>query len=222
VNLAARRFVCEIDGTSTSGEAMRRELLIVLAVSISLLASAPRAVEPAGDRLERALAAGGQITMDLSAGKYVITGTPKPQLLVRWSTRKPSERESVSVRADVSGTTAQLVTNGPSDGFHVEIDVPARTDLVISLSAGDFTLTGVEGNKDISVWAGDVKIDVGNPADYKSVYASVTAGEVEADAFDRSTHGLFRSLEHTGSGKYKLRVRLTAGHIALRSERASR
>jgi hypothetical protein len=126
------------------------------------------------------------------------------------------------VKADVTGTTARLVTSGPSDGFHVEIDLPARTDLVIGLSAGDFTLSGVEGSKDISVWAGDLKIDVGDPAGYKSVYASVTAGELEADAFGGSRHGLFRSFEHTGPGKYNLRVRLTAGHITLRSERASR
>jgi hypothetical protein len=202
---------------------MRRHLLIVLAVGIGLLASvSPRAAEAPRDQLERALAAGGQITMDLSAGRYVVTGTPEPHLLVRWSTKKQAEREAVSVRADVSGRTAQLVVNGPSDGFHVDIDVPVRTDLVISLSAGDFTLSGVEGSKDISVWAGDLKIDVGNPADYKSVYASVTAGDLEADAFGRSTHGLFRSFEHTGSGKYNLRVRLTAGHITLRSERPLR
>ncbi len=202
---------------------MRRDLLIVLAVSTGLLAGAsPRADEPPRDQLERAFAAGGQITMDLSAGRYVIAGKPDPRLLVRWSTRKPSERDAVSVKAEVSGRTAQLVTNGPSDGFHVDIDVPARTDLVISLSAGDFSLSGVEGSKDISVWAGDLKIDVGNPADYKSVYASVTAGELEADAFGRSTHGLFRSFDHTGSGKYNLRVRLTAGHISLRSERPLR
>jgi hypothetical protein len=202
---------------------MRRQPLIVLAVSIGLLASAsPGATGPDGDRLERPFAAGGQITMDLSAGRYVIAGKSDPRLLVRWSTKKPSDREGVSVRADVSGRSAQLVTNSSSDGLRVDIDVPARTDLVISLSAGDFTLSGVEGSKDISVWAGDLKIDVANPADYKSVYASVTAGEIEAEAFDRSTHGLFRSFEHTGSGKYNLRVRLTAGHITLRSERASR
>jgi hypothetical protein len=223
MNLGRWAFVCEIDGVGPSRETrVRRQLSIALAASIGLLAGAlPRAAGPAGDSLERPFAAGGAITMDLSAGKYVITGTPDPHMRVRWSTKKASDAKGVSVKVDVSGRSAQLVTNSSSDGLRVEIELPSHTDLVISLSAGDFTLSGVEGSKDISAWAGDLKIDVGDPDDYKTVYASVTAGDLDADAFDRTTHGLFRSFEHTGSGKYALRVRLTAGHIILRSERGS-
>ena len=38
--------------------------------------------------------------------------------------------------------------------------MPARSDIEIDLSAGDLDLRGIEGNKRVDTWAGDVTIDV--------------------------------------------------------------
>jgi hypothetical protein len=95
------------------------------------------------------------------------------------------------------------------------VEVPARTDITSRLSAGDFRIQGISGNKDVSSWAGNVVIEVVRPEEYKTVSASVTAGDLDASAFDVKKGGLFRSFSWKGPGTYKLDVRLTAGDLRL-------
>jgi hypothetical protein len=115
----------------------------------------------------------------------------------------------------ISGAVATVRTTGPRNNFRVEIDVPQRVDLDVELSAGDLTVRGIEGNKTLSMWAGDVTIDVGDPGQYRRVDATVRAGEISASPFGRSTGGLFRSLHWKGPGNYILDARLTAGDLKL-------
>jgi hypothetical protein len=93
--------------------------------------------------------------------------------------------------------------------------VPAQTDITTRLSAGDFRIRGITGNKDISSWAGNVVVEVSRPDEYKNVSASVTAGDIDASAFDVKKGGIFRSFSWKGPGRYKLTVRLTAGDLQL-------
>ena len=59
-------------------------------------------------------------------------------------------------------------------------------------------------------------IEVGPREDYRSVQASVTAGDLSARPFDVTKGGLFRSFSWQGQGKYSLTARLTAGDLTLR------
>jgi hypothetical protein len=154
--------------------------------------------------------------MRLSAGEYVIENSPDEHIRLAWKHRDPNAARRVRAQVDVEGASASIRTEGPSNGFEVTIAVPSRSDLMIRLSAGDLTIRGIEGHKDVSAWAGDLKIGVGPATNYRAVDASVLAGEIQAAPFNGSKGGLFRSFLWSGSGPYELRARLTAGQITLR------
>jgi hypothetical protein len=166
--------------------------------------------------IERPFAQGGRLTMRLSAGEYVIENSPDEHIRLAWKHRDPNAARRVRAQVDVEGASASIRTEGPSNGFEVTIAVPSRSDLMIRLSAGDLTIRGIEGHKDVSAWAGDLKIGVGPATNYRAVDASVLAGEIQAAPFNGSKGGLFRSFVWSGSGPYELRARLTAGQITLR------
>jgi phage baseplate assembly protein gpV len=169
----------------------------------------------APDSVEKAFAKGGRIALDLSAGAYRIRGRMIDSVRLRWQTRDPRDMSSVRADVTVSGATARIRTQGPKNNFRVEIDVPQRVDLDIELTAGDLTVNGVEGNKTLSMWAGDVTIEVGSTDLYRRVDATVRAGEISATPFGRTSGGLFRSLHWTGRGPYILDAKLTAGDLKL-------
>ena len=125
------------------------------------------------DSLERAFAPGGQIHMNLSAGEYRISGAKDHRIHVLWKVRNAADLPRVRVQADVKGSEATVATDGVRDGFEVEIQVPARSSLRVRLTAGDLTVEGIEGNKDIESHAGDLTIDVGRAEDYSRVDAAL-------------------------------------------------
>ena len=77
-------------------------------------------------------------------------------------------------------------------------------------------MRGIEGNKRVDSWAGDVSIDIGQPEQYRQVDASVRAGDLNARPFNVSKGGLLRSFSWTGKGPYSLQVKLFAGDLTLR------
>ncbi len=171
--------------------------------------------------LERDFAANGKISMDLSAGDYRITGTPENKIRMTWSVRDSDRLSDVDARADVKGSEARIVTDGPMNNFHVEIQIPQKADLYIRLTAGELRLERVEGSKDIELHAGEMRIDVNRADDYHTVDASIWAGEIHADPFNVRKEGLFRSFDWKGKGPYKLHASLKAGEVWL-SEKAAR
>ena len=167
------------------------------------------------DSLERPFAPGGAIHMSLSAGDYHISGSTEPRLRVLWRVRNAEDLPRVRVKADVKGSEATLATDGVRNGFEVEIQVPTRSGLHVRLTAGDLTVDGIEGNKDIESHAGDLTIDVGRAEDYSHVDAALWAGDLEAPPFNVSKGGLFRSFDWKGGGAYTLHAHLKAGDLRL-------
>ena len=187
-------------------------VLGVVALVETLGAAAPQS--PAG-QVTKSFNAGGRILLDLSAGDYTIKGYPEPAIRVRWTTRQGRDEKKARADIQVDGGSATIRTRGPKNRFMVEIDVPDRADLDLTLTAGDIRIRGVEGNKRLSMWAGDVTIEVGDPALYRRVDATVRAGDLSARAFGRSTGGLFRSFRWDGKGKYTIDASLFAGDLKL-------
>lgn len=191
-----------------------------IAAAIGLLAVtvSARDARPAGS-LERPFGAGGRVTMDLAAGDYHITGSPQERVRVDWTARDAEALAKVHARADVRGRELSLTTNGPHNkDLRFTIELPATADLHVRLTAGDLTIAGIRGNKDVELRAGDLRIDVGRASDYKKVDASLWAGDIKASAFRIAKGGLFRSFDWTGTGAYRLHAHLMAGDLYLYSK----
>jgi hypothetical protein len=192
--------------------------LVATALAVS---PSSQTLESLSDSLERPFPSNGRISMDLSAGGHRITGSPDSRIRLHWTVRYASDLSKVKARADVNNSQARITTDGPSNNFKVDIQVPSRADLYIRLTAGELVLKDIEGNKDIESHAGEIDIDVGRAEDYNRVDASVWAGELQAAPYSIFKGGLFRSFDWAGKGRYRLHAKLKAGEIRLHSKSAS-
>jgi hypothetical protein len=186
---------------------------IAAAIFLSTLSIMPMSLiaQSLGSPAEKDFVSGGRVTMTLESGDYKIRASSDNRLHVRWN-----EASGARVKLTTNGKSADLrVENTPHNNFHATIEVPALADLRIRLTAGDMSVTGIKGDKDIEANAGDLNISVGSSSDWGDVDASVTAGDLHAPAFKAATGGLFRSIKWKGPGKYRLHVHLTAGDVNL-------
>ena len=194
-----------------------RTWLAAAIVGTSLAASAVSAQNTqTSSSLERPFAANGRVTMDLVAGDYQISGSAENRVRLEWSVRDADKLARVEARADVRDRDLRITTNGPSNNhLKVAIQVPTQSDLHVRLTAGDLTIEGIRGNKDVELRAGDLRIDVGRAEDYNKVDAGLWAGDLKASAFQIYKEGLFRSFDWSGSGPYRLHAHLLAGDLYL-------
>jgi hypothetical protein len=178
-------------------------------------ASLPAMQLPGEDpsRIERPFAAGGKIRLDLSAGSYRIEGHQADTIVVRWTTEHPGQK--VEARVEPRGKEALIAIDGPHNNFRVDIRLPAVSDLDLDLSAGELRIREITGSKNVSAWAGEISIEVGDSAKYRHVDASVRFGEIDARPFNITKGGIFRSFKWDGQGGYNLRARLFAGELKL-------
>jgi len=166
---------------------------------------------------DRAFTHGGSVRLNLAAAAYHLRGREDDRIQVRWSSSKPAMKDRLHADVEVKGARAVIWTIAPhNSGARFDIDLPSRCDLDVDLNAGDLEVRNIEGNKNVSMWAGDVTIDVGKAELYQRVEASVRFGDISAPPFNRSTGGIFRSLSWSGSGKYIVRAKLFAGDLKLR------
>jgi hypothetical protein len=160
---------------------------------------------------------GSNLRVHLRSGEFRIVGHADNRIAVHLNGRNAGNARDLTVRFRRSDNTAELrVFGGPKNNLEVTIEVPSSTMLFVRMPAGDLSVEGVSGDKDVELHAGDLTIAVGNAADYSHVDASVMSGDLEAPPFGESHGGLFRSFEKSGSGKYKLHAHVGAGDLTLR------
>jgi hypothetical protein len=199
------------------GVAVAAVVTVGLALSAGCVAMESSVDAEQTDHLERSFD-GTKLTLHLSAGEYEIRGSADRKIRVRWRTKNPNDMRKVKIDVDTSASGGRIETDGPSNNFHVDIELPARCDLIVRLSAGELTLTGVEGHKDVSAYAGELTIGIEKPEAYRSVQTSVWAGELNAAPFKDAREGVFPSFKWKGKGTYDLHARLMAGEIHLRED----
>jgi len=169
---------------------------------------------------EYAFSSGGSVRLQLSSGEYSIRPTTGNRVFVTWraeDARFENDMKSIRVRGDISANTATIRTSGPTNHARITIEIPARSDLYLRMRAGDVRIGGIEGNKDIHMTAGDLKIHVSRTA-YSQVHASVTFGDLRANPLGINKDGIGNSFDWTGTGKYTLRASLFAGDLTLARE----
>ncbi len=166
--------------------------------------------------LETRFVPGGRVRMMLCPGAVQLVGTDDSQLRVSYNTRNSQEAD-VRVRVQVNGDEAAIRVSGcPHNNFELKVEVPKTSDLYVRMFAGQMSVEGIRGDKDVELHAGQLTMEIGGPDEIGHVDASVLTGDLEARAFDVSKGGLFRSFDHHGPGKFRVHAHVGAGQIELR------
>ena len=186
--------------------------LLALCLCLVGLTARPEARDEGN--LELTIAPGSALKLDLSAGDYKIEAGQLDRLLITARPKNPGDKAKVHFGVNANKSAATVRVDGPRN-FAATIEVPRNVNLRLRMTAGHLTLDRIQGDKDIESIAGELEINVGKADDYRSVQASVNAGEIDASAFQAQRGGLFRSFHSQGPGIYRLRVHVGAGQIRL-------
>lgn len=160
---------------------------------------------------------GSQLNLRFRSGDVRVVGKDDNTISVRVEARDTERAREVKVFFERLDNSAELrVSGGPRNDLQIIVEVPKTTGLFVRMPAGQLEVSGVTGDKDVRIHAGELIVHVGDPADYSHVDASVTTGELEAPPFHEDHGGFFRSFQKTGSGKYRLHAHVGAGDLTLR------
>jgi hypothetical protein len=163
---------------------------------------------------EAAAQPGRRIGIYVRSGDVTISGTSGSAVRVRCMLGDGSAPKGVRISFAAGNLR---IYSGPNRKIRLQIDVPERSDLLVRSLAGNVSLAGVTGDKDVSLRAGDLTIQVGSPEVYRVAEGSVLAGSLNAPAFGVVKDGLFRSFRKSSeNGQYRLRADLTAGDLTLK------
>lgn len=167
---------------------------------------------------EAAIQPGSTISIQIRSGDIEIAGNDSPKLQVSCELKEACQAKDVSISFKANWKTADLrVHGGPNNDINFRLAVPKRSNLIVRSPAGDMTISGVTGDKDVDLRAGDLTISVGNPADYSHADAAVWAGDLIAAPFGIEKDGLFRSFsKENADGRYRLHAHLMAGDLILK------
>lgn len=186
----------------------------LLILSVLLCCLTATAAAPDEGNLELSLPSGSALKLDLSAGDYRIEAGQLDRLLITARPKNPQDKAKVHFGVNANTHAATVRVDGPRN-FAATIEIPSNVNLSVRLTAGKLVLDHIQGDKDIESLAGQLEINVGRLDDYRTVHASVNAGEIDASAFQAQKGGLLRSFDSKGPGIYKLRVHVGAGQIRL-------
>jgi len=199
----------------------RNQVLVLLALGV-LATGAPRqglAAEPAANPGTMAFAPGGTIRMKLNKGRIDVVGVSEDRITVSWRSTSVDDERDVKVKLERSGAKeASVSVDGPSEHTRYRIEVPRRSEVGIRMRAGELDVSGIDGSLDVELLAGELDLRLAEPRRYRSVAASVLAGDLTARPWHADTSGLWRSFKFTGEGDYDLRARLLAGELRIRGE----
>jgi hypothetical protein len=158
----------------------------------------------------------GQLNVRIRPSQIHIIGSDEDRIVVRVGGRQGLDSKDVQARFKKHGSAGVLeITGGPRNDVSITVQVPRELNLVVRVFAGDVEVRDIVGDKDVELNFGSLRIGVGSASDYSTVKASVSSGELDARPFGESHGGLFRSLEKSGNGPYKLRAYVGAGRLTL-------
>jgi hypothetical protein len=161
-------------------------------------------------------ASGGKLRLCIRSGEVHIIGNDENKISVQLSGKKASDARKLKVRLQRKGGTADMrISGGPRNDLTITIRIPTNTDLYARIPFGEVEVKNVASNQDVELHAGDLTVEVADPANYSHVDASVFTGEVDAVPFGESHGGLFRSFRKDGKGRYRLHAHVGAGQLTL-------
>jgi hypothetical protein len=200
---------------------MRSRIAVVSVLLLSPISSYPQNnVEVENDLAHHGFyvdfAPRGQLDLRIRPAEVHIIGSDEDRIVVRVAGKQGLDSKDVQARFEKHGNSGVLeITGGPRNDVTITVQVPKESNLVVRVFAGDVEIRDVVGDKDVELNFGALRIGVGDATGYLSVKASVSSGEIDAKPFGESRGGLFRSLEKSGNGKYKLKAYVGAGRLSL-------
>jgi hypothetical protein len=167
----------------------------------------------------REFAAGGFVHVRLSVGDMHIKRGDTNKISLHYTVKSRRERnvKEANVEFDIRGNNATIEFHAPTGGntqFDVELEVPQTTNIEVHTKVGDVTVEDVEGDKDLSLGVGDIRVSSGH-AGYRVVNASTGIGDVNGDGYGETSGWLGKTLKYHGDGKYELRAHVGVGDIHL-------
>jgi hypothetical protein len=154
------------------------------------------------------------------AGLHIV-GTDQDAIHVTCTAGDDENARNVAIHFSPTADGGKLTIEGAhldhgNNNVEVRIEVPRRTGLGVAMFAGEVKVEDVKGDKDIDIGAGQITISQIHEGDYRNVDASVSIGEVKAQAFGADKGGFFRSFSRQNpSGEYRLRAHVTTGEVDL-------
>ncbi len=167
----------------------------------------------------RDFVAGGRLHVHLSVGDLHIRRGDGEKIHLRYTVKSRHERNVKEARVDIDvrGNDATIEFHSPSGGntqFDVELEIPASTNLDVHQKVGDLTVENVEGDKDLELGVGDIRVSSGHSG-YRLVHASAGIGDVNGDGYGETSGWLGKTLKYRGEGKFELRAHVGVGDISL-------
>jgi hypothetical protein len=170
----------------------------------------------------REFSPGGMLHVHLKVGDLHIRRGDANKISLRYTikSRHESNVKNSSVDFDVRGSDATLDFHAPTTSntsFDVELEVPANTNVDVHIKVGDLTVENVEGDKDLELGVGDIRV-TREPSSYHLVRASSGIGDVNSDGYGETSGWLGKTLDYHGEGKYELRAHVGVGDITLQGK----
>ena len=167
----------------------------------------------------RDFAAGGVVHVRLNMGDLHIRRGDSNKISVHYTIKswRESHVKDSHVDIDVHSSDAYIEFHAPTSGntqFDVELEVPQNTNLEVHEKVGDLRVEDIEGDKDLQLGVGDIRVAFGRAA-YHLVRASTSIGDVNTRTGDVSAGFLGKTLKYYGDGKYELRAHVSIGDISL-------
>ena len=167
----------------------------------------------------REFVASGFVHVRLTVGDMHIRRGDSNKISLRYTVKSGLEKnvKEAHVDFDVHGNDATIEFHAPSGGntqFDVELEVPQKTNLDVHVKVGDVTVEDVEGDKDLTLGVGDIRVD-NRREGYRLVNASAGIGDVHGEGYGETSGWLGKTLKYHGDGKYELRAHVGVGDIRL-------
>jgi len=159
---------------------------------------------------------GGELRLYPCPSETVIKGTDQNKIRVSFVADHSTDSSRVRVGLRASGNSGRVeITGCPHNNFHVTVEVPQKSGLMVRMFAGQLDIRDIKGDKDVELHFGQMDVAMGKASEYAHIDGSVNTGEVDAPAFDVSKGGLFRSFSKEGPGRYRLHAHVGAGQLSL-------
>jgi len=95
------------------------------------------------------------------------------------------------------------------------VEVPSPISLEVHMTGGDLIVGGVDGDKNLQLFAGDLKVDVGTLEKVRSAEVSVGVGEVDVPRAGQVRGWLGHTWKYQGNGQYSLYAHTSFGDASL-------